>query len=41
VRKAGFRPEKVGLVGHRFPVVVLPGAGRPLFRFDAEIDDAC
>ena len=36
-RRAGFRPHKVGLVGHRFPVVVLPGADGPVFRFDSEI----
>jgi hypothetical protein len=37
-RAAGFRPEKVGLVGHRFPVVVCPGENGPAFKFDSEID---
>ena len=32
--RAGFRPEKVGLIGHRFPVTVLPG---PVFKLDSEI----
>jgi len=32
--RAGFRPVHVGVIGHRFPVVVLPG---PVFKFDSEI----
>jgi len=32
--RAGFRPAKVGLIGHRFPVTVLPG---PVFKLDREI----
>jgi len=31
--RAGFRPVRAGVVGHRFPVTVLPG---PLVRFDGE-----
>ena len=30
--RAGFRPVKMGVVGHRFPVTVFPG---PEFRFDS------
>lgn len=36
VREAGFRIEKVGKIGHRFPVTVLPGDGEPEFLFDDE-----
>jgi len=38
--RAGFRPVQAGLVGHRFPVTVLPpehGDGGPRFLFDAEL----
>jgi hypothetical protein len=33
--RAGLTPVQAGAVGHRFPVVVLPG---PVFRFDSEIE---
>jgi len=35
--RAGYRPETVGIVGHRFPIVVIPGEGNAVFRFDSEI----
>jgi len=35
--QTGFRPVRAGLIGHRFPVVVLPGDDGPVFRFDSEI----
>ncbi len=34
---AGLRPEVAGEVGHRFPVVVLPGNDGPRFHFEHEV----
>jgi hypothetical protein len=44
-QRAGFRSVRAGVVGHRFPVTVLPPAdaaaegGRPRFLFDSEVAD--
>jgi len=38
--QAGYRPAHTGIIGHRFPVVVLPGKDGPVFRFDSEIRGA-
>jgi len=42
VRKAGFTIEKVGAVGHRFPVTVVPPkngeGGSPTFLFDDDVE---
>jgi hypothetical protein len=43
--RAGFTPAVAGLVGHRMPVVVLPGSGepgecRPVFLFESQLDHA-
>lgn len=35
--QSGFRSVRAGLIGHRFPVVVLPGGDDPVFKFDSEI----
>lgn len=42
-QRAGLCPVRAGVVGHRFPVTVLPPAddgGRPRFLFDSEVADA-
>ena len=36
-REAGFLLSHVGAMGHRFPVVVIPGHKGPEFKFDCEL----
>ena len=38
--RAGLRLRKVGAIGHRFPVTVVPGPRGARFLFDSEVRDA-